>query len=253
MSKSRALAGLRVGYALGDRGLIEALNRVKDSFNSYPLGRGRAGRRDGLGARRRLFPRDPRADRRRPRSDDARTDAARLLCFAVQRQFRLRRAPGTGWRRARGGAARTGGAGAAFQQAAHGVLSAHHGRDGRRYASADRGGRRDPGQEAVVDRRNEAGMSDQDKDAADARAYCAHPVRVARFRPTRIRCFRCSATTAAGFSVRLRNEAGTVEVHILGFPSERGSLQKYRADPRREAAAPKSVGNIRATLLRDVS
>lgn len=36
-SKSRALAGLRVGYALGDPGLIEALGRVKDSFNSYPL------------------------------------------------------------------------------------------------------------------------------------------------------------------------------------------------------------------------
>lgn len=39
MSKSRALAGLRVGYAIGDPGLIEALVRVKDSFNSYPLGR----------------------------------------------------------------------------------------------------------------------------------------------------------------------------------------------------------------------
>jgi histidinol-phosphate aminotransferase len=39
MSKSRALAGLRVGYALGEVGLIEALRRVKDSFNSYPLGR----------------------------------------------------------------------------------------------------------------------------------------------------------------------------------------------------------------------
>ncbi len=38
MSKSRALAGLRVGYAIGDVGLIEALRRVKDSFNSYPLG-----------------------------------------------------------------------------------------------------------------------------------------------------------------------------------------------------------------------
>lgn len=37
MSKSRALAGLRVGYAIGDAGLIEALTRVKDSFNSYPL------------------------------------------------------------------------------------------------------------------------------------------------------------------------------------------------------------------------
>jgi histidinol-phosphate aminotransferase len=39
MSKSRALAGLRVGWAIGDRGLIEGLTRVKDSFNSYPLGR----------------------------------------------------------------------------------------------------------------------------------------------------------------------------------------------------------------------
>ena len=39
MSKSRALAGLRVGYAMGDVGLIEALRGVKDSFNSYPLGR----------------------------------------------------------------------------------------------------------------------------------------------------------------------------------------------------------------------
>ena len=39
MSKSRALAGLRVGYAIGDGGLIEALTRVKNSFNSYPLGR----------------------------------------------------------------------------------------------------------------------------------------------------------------------------------------------------------------------
>jgi histidinol-phosphate aminotransferase len=39
MSKSRALAGLRVGYAIGAADLIEALVRVKDSFNSYPLGR----------------------------------------------------------------------------------------------------------------------------------------------------------------------------------------------------------------------
>jgi histidinol-phosphate aminotransferase len=37
LSKSRALAGLRVGFAIGQRSLIEALERVKDSFNSYPL------------------------------------------------------------------------------------------------------------------------------------------------------------------------------------------------------------------------
>lgn len=37
LSKSRSLAGLRVGYALGHADLIEALIRVKDSFNSYPV------------------------------------------------------------------------------------------------------------------------------------------------------------------------------------------------------------------------
>lgn len=39
LSKARSLAGLRVGYALGHPDLIEALVRVKDSFNSYPLDR----------------------------------------------------------------------------------------------------------------------------------------------------------------------------------------------------------------------
>jgi histidinol-phosphate aminotransferase len=38
-SKSRSLAGMRVGFAFGHADLIEALNRVKDSFNSYPLDR----------------------------------------------------------------------------------------------------------------------------------------------------------------------------------------------------------------------
>ena len=38
-SKARSLAGLRVGYALGSADLIEALMRVKDSFNSYPIDR----------------------------------------------------------------------------------------------------------------------------------------------------------------------------------------------------------------------
>ena len=39
LSKARSLAGLRVGYALGSQDLIEALTRVKDSFNSYPIDR----------------------------------------------------------------------------------------------------------------------------------------------------------------------------------------------------------------------
>jgi len=39
LSKSHSLAGLRVGFALGHSDLIEALERVKNSFNSYPLDR----------------------------------------------------------------------------------------------------------------------------------------------------------------------------------------------------------------------
>lgn len=39
MSKSRSLAGLRVGFAMGHADLVEGLDRVKNSFNSYPLDR----------------------------------------------------------------------------------------------------------------------------------------------------------------------------------------------------------------------
>lgn len=39
LSKSRSLAGLRVGLAMGHVDLIEGLIRVKDSFNSYPVDR----------------------------------------------------------------------------------------------------------------------------------------------------------------------------------------------------------------------
>ena len=37
LSKSHALAGMRVGYALANPELIDGLTRIKDSFNSYPL------------------------------------------------------------------------------------------------------------------------------------------------------------------------------------------------------------------------
>jgi histidinol-phosphate aminotransferase len=37
-SKSYSLAGLRVGYALGNPALIDGLRRVRNAFNSYPLG-----------------------------------------------------------------------------------------------------------------------------------------------------------------------------------------------------------------------
>jgi histidinol-phosphate aminotransferase len=39
LSKSRSLAGLRVGLAVGNKDLIDALERVKNSFNSYPIDR----------------------------------------------------------------------------------------------------------------------------------------------------------------------------------------------------------------------
>ena len=38
-SKSHALAGMRVGYALGNPRLIDGLRRIRDSFNSYPVDR----------------------------------------------------------------------------------------------------------------------------------------------------------------------------------------------------------------------
>ena len=39
LSKSRSLAGLRVGISVGHKDLIDALDRVKNSFNSYPIDR----------------------------------------------------------------------------------------------------------------------------------------------------------------------------------------------------------------------
>ena len=38
LSKSMSLAGLRLGFAMGDPRLIDALYTTKDAFNSYPLG-----------------------------------------------------------------------------------------------------------------------------------------------------------------------------------------------------------------------
>jgi len=39
LSKSASLAGLRVGFAIGNENLIEGLCRIRDSFNSYTLDR----------------------------------------------------------------------------------------------------------------------------------------------------------------------------------------------------------------------
>jgi hypothetical protein len=53
---------------------------------------------------------------------------------------------------------------------------------------------------------------------------------------------------------RLRNEMGTVELHIVSFPSD-VAHQKYRSDPRRIAAAPlleRSSAKLELLPLRDV-
>ena len=39
LSKSHALAGIRLGYAIGNEVLIEGLERIKNSFNSYTINR----------------------------------------------------------------------------------------------------------------------------------------------------------------------------------------------------------------------
>jgi hypothetical protein len=53
---------------------------------------------------------------------------------------------------------------------------------------------------------------------------------------------------------RLRNELGTVELHIVSFPSDL-AFEKYRSDPRRTAAAPvleTSSAKLERFSLRDV-
>ena len=53
---------------------------------------------------------------------------------------------------------------------------------------------------------------------------------------------------------RLRDEQGTVEVHIVSFPSD-AEAEAYRGDPRRTAAAPlfeASSAKIDRFFLRDV-
>jgi hypothetical protein len=53
---------------------------------------------------------------------------------------------------------------------------------------------------------------------------------------------------------RLRNELGTLELHIVSFPSD-AAFQKYRGDPRRTAATPlldSSSARLERLSLRDV-
>ena len=67
MSKSRALAGLRVGYALGDAGLIEALTPGEGQLQLLSARPACAGRRHRLACRTRRIFRQTRAQRDRGR------------------------------------------------------------------------------------------------------------------------------------------------------------------------------------------
>ncbi len=117
LSKSRALAGLRVGFAIGQRPLIEALERVKDSFNSYPLdclaiAGAVAAIEDDV-----VVSGDAPPHHGKPRSAGARSHRPRLRGAAVSGEFCIRAPSAAQRRRACESLARARGTGAAFQQA----------------------------------------------------------------------------------------------------------------------------------------
>lgn len=60
---------------------------------------------------------------------------------------------------------------------------------------------------------------------------------VADFQDYETRVLPLLAEHAGKLERRLRNADGTVELHVVSFDSHE-ALQRFRADPRREAAAP---------------
>ena len=87
VSKARSLAGLRVGFALGHKDLIEALDRVKNSFNSYTLDR------VALAGVKASFEDDEscvaacQKDNRYPRKNRGKTAGIRTLPLFLRRQI----------------------------------------------------------------------------------------------------------------------------------------------------------------------
>ena len=140
MSKSRALAGLRVGYALGNVGLIEALRRVKDSFNSYPIG-GLAQAGATASVHDDAYFRESCA--RVVAGREAITRELIRLGFVVlpsSANFVFARHPARGGPEFAAALREHAVLVRQFQQAAHSALSAYHRRDGGRRATANRGG-----------------------------------------------------------------------------------------------------------------
>ena len=89
LSKSRSLAGLRVGYAIGHPDLIEALKRVKDSFNSYPLDRFAIAGALAAIEDRAYFEDTCAQGGRHPHPAGGRSEATGLRGAAIRGQFRL--------------------------------------------------------------------------------------------------------------------------------------------------------------------
>lgn len=78
-SKSRSLAGMRVGYAMGNKTLIQYLNDVKYSFNSYTMNQIVLAAASGSGERRGIFSGNPEENYRDKRTSKKRTEKIRIF------------------------------------------------------------------------------------------------------------------------------------------------------------------------------
>ena len=138
LSKSRSLAGLRVGFAVGHADLIEALERVKNSFNSYPLDRLAIAGAVAAYEDREYFEKTCKAVIATREKLSRRIEGAGLRSAAFGGQLHLRPPSATRCRKVGAGATAAQHHRAPFQAAAHRAVPADHGRDGRAMCGAGR-------------------------------------------------------------------------------------------------------------------
>jgi hypothetical protein len=139
LSKSRSLAGLRVGFAVGHADLIEALERVKNSFNSYPLDRLAIAGAVAAFEDRELFRDDLPGRHRHSRESGRRIESAGLRSAAIKGQLHLRPPSATRCRKVGAGATATQHHRAPLQAAAHRAVPADYGGYRRAVRGAGRG------------------------------------------------------------------------------------------------------------------